>query len=129
MNKYVHFITLTHFACYTDVISDNISPSSIPSWIPTIKPSSFPIAPTIQPSVMPSVRPTVIPTSNPTLLPTNIVVGHWTMVAYTGLRPWRQQHSSVINAATGLIYTIGGWAGGSGMALSDVWIFNINTGK
>lgn len=67
-------------------------------------------------------------TYSPTSSPTNIVLGRWTTVASTGINPSRQQHSSVINAATGLIYTIGGWAGGS-QYLSDVWAFNIQTGK
>jgi len=56
------------------------------------------------------------------------VIGHWTLAAFTGMSPWRQQHSSVINPATGLIYTIGGWAGGSNV-LSDVWIFDTMSGK
>lgn len=87
------------------------------SYLPTGRPSAKPTNPTSAPSSQPS-----------TIAPTNIVVGHWTTVASAGIYPWRQQHASVINPVTGLIYTIGGWAGGA-KYLSDVWVFNTNSGK
>ena len=77
-----------------------------------------------------SFWPTMNPTLEPsTIAPTNIVVGHWTLVASTGMNP-RQQHASVIDSAKGQIYTIGGWAGNGTIHLyNDVWIFDTMSGN
>lgn len=80
------------------------------------------------PTIISTIGP-ISPTSLPyTSVPTNTVIGQWTTVAKTGVTS-RQQHSSVINTATGLIYTIGGFVTGLTSYLSDVWIFNIQSGK